>query len=167
LLPGQVPAQEARCAAVGKVLRSASVSPGAKLDAGHRALVFGGGDDPINFVSARDVAAVIDQVSSTARLLTGPITCHLDGIDQRHRLASWYADMSRSYHLGRDSYPLFTGEGVNQPSGNDSASEITEIKNRGHALTIDNGWREVAETASPSSNGSHNSAPSVGVDSVE
>jgi hypothetical protein len=51
--------------------------------------------------------------------------------------------MSRSYHQGRDSYPLFTGEGVNQPSGNDSVSEITEIKNRGHALTIDNGCREV------------------------
>jgi hypothetical protein len=30
-----------------------------------------------------------------------------------------YADMSRSYHQCRDSYPLFTGEGVNQPSGND------------------------------------------------
>jgi hypothetical protein len=61
---------------------------------------------------------------------------------------------------------LFTGGGVNQRSGNDSVTEITEIKNRGHTLTIDNGWREVAETASPSSNGSRNSAPSVGVDNV-
>ena len=26
-------------------------------------------------------------------------------------------------------------------------TEITEIPNRGHALTIDSGWREVAETA--------------------
>jgi non-heme chloroperoxidase len=30
---------------------------------------------------------------------------------------------------------------------NDSVTEITEIPNRGHALTIDNGWREVADTA--------------------
>ena len=34
-----------------------------------------------------------------------------------------------------------------QQQDNDSVTEITEIKNRGHALTIDNGWREVAETA--------------------
>ena len=34
-----------------------------------------------------------------------------------------------------------------QQQDNDSITEITEIKNRGHALTIDNGWREVAETA--------------------
>jgi non-heme chloroperoxidase len=26
-------------------------------------------------------------------------------------------------------------------------TEITKIDDRGHALTIDNGWREVAETA--------------------
>ena len=26
-------------------------------------------------------------------------------------------------------------------------TEIIEIKGRGHALTIDNGWREVADTA--------------------
>jgi pimeloyl-ACP methyl ester carboxylesterase len=30
---------------------------------------------------------------------------------------------------------------------NESVTEITEIPNRGHALTIDNGWREVADTA--------------------
>jgi pimeloyl-ACP methyl ester carboxylesterase len=30
---------------------------------------------------------------------------------------------------------------------NDSVTEITEIPNRGHALTIDGGWREVADTA--------------------
>jgi non-heme chloroperoxidase len=30
---------------------------------------------------------------------------------------------------------------------NESTTEITEIKNRGHALTIDSGWREVADTA--------------------
>jgi non-heme chloroperoxidase len=26
-------------------------------------------------------------------------------------------------------------------------TEIVEMKNRGHALTIDSGWREVADTA--------------------
>jgi non-heme chloroperoxidase len=30
---------------------------------------------------------------------------------------------------------------------NESVTEIVEIPNRGHALTIDSGWREVAETA--------------------
>ena len=30
---------------------------------------------------------------------------------------------------------------------NDGVTEITEMKNRGHALTIDSGWREVADTA--------------------
>lgn len=30
---------------------------------------------------------------------------------------------------------------------NEGVTEITEIPNRGHALTIDNGWREVADTA--------------------
>jgi non-heme chloroperoxidase len=30
---------------------------------------------------------------------------------------------------------------------NDGVTEIVEIPNRGHALTIDSGWREVAETA--------------------
>ena len=30
---------------------------------------------------------------------------------------------------------------------NAGVTEITEIPNRGHALTIDSGWREVAETA--------------------
>jgi pimeloyl-ACP methyl ester carboxylesterase len=30
---------------------------------------------------------------------------------------------------------------------NSSVTEIIEIPNRGHALTIDSGWREVAETA--------------------
>jgi pimeloyl-ACP methyl ester carboxylesterase len=31
--------------------------------------------------------------------------------------------------------------------GNTGVTEIVEIKNRGHALTIDHGWREVADTA--------------------
>jgi pimeloyl-ACP methyl ester carboxylesterase len=30
---------------------------------------------------------------------------------------------------------------------NDGVTEIVEISNRGHALTIDSGWREVADTA--------------------
>jgi pimeloyl-ACP methyl ester carboxylesterase len=30
---------------------------------------------------------------------------------------------------------------------NDSVTEIVKLENRGHALTIDSGWREVAETA--------------------
>jgi non-heme chloroperoxidase len=32
-------------------------------------------------------------------------------------------------------------------SRNEAVTEITEIPNRGHALTIDSGWREVADTA--------------------
>jgi pimeloyl-ACP methyl ester carboxylesterase len=34
-----------------------------------------------------------------------------------------------------------------QQEDNDGVTEIVEIKNRGHALTIDSGWREVADTA--------------------
>jgi non-heme chloroperoxidase len=30
---------------------------------------------------------------------------------------------------------------------NPGVTEITEIKGRGHSLTIDSGWREVANTA--------------------
>ena len=30
---------------------------------------------------------------------------------------------------------------------NPGVTEIVEIKGRGHSLTIDNGWREVADTA--------------------
>jgi esterase/lipase len=30
---------------------------------------------------------------------------------------------------------------------NKSVTEIVEMKDRGHALTIDGGWREVADTA--------------------
>jgi pimeloyl-ACP methyl ester carboxylesterase len=30
---------------------------------------------------------------------------------------------------------------------NDGVTEIVKIPNRGHALTIDGGWREVADTA--------------------
>ena len=34
-----------------------------------------------------------------------------------------------------------------QQAQNTSTTEIVEIPNRGHALTIDSGWREVADTA--------------------
>jgi non-heme chloroperoxidase len=34
-----------------------------------------------------------------------------------------------------------------QKRNEDAVTEITEIKGRGHALTIDSGWREVADTA--------------------
>ena len=34
-----------------------------------------------------------------------------------------------------------------QQQDNQGVTEIVEIKGRGHALTIDSGWREVAETA--------------------
>jgi non-heme chloroperoxidase len=30
---------------------------------------------------------------------------------------------------------------------NEGITEIVKIQNRGHALTIDSGWREVADTA--------------------
>jgi non-heme chloroperoxidase len=32
-------------------------------------------------------------------------------------------------------------------SRNPAVTEITKIPNRGHSLTIDSGWREVADTA--------------------
>ncbi|MEA2178740.1 MAG: hypothetical protein QOG77_2037 [Solirubrobacteraceae bacterium] len=35
----------------------------------------------------------------------------------------------------------------NRQAHNDGVTEITEMKGRGHALTIDSGWREVADTA--------------------
>ena len=34
-----------------------------------------------------------------------------------------------------------------QQNDNEGVTEIVEIPNRGHALTIDSGWREVADTA--------------------
>ena len=34
-----------------------------------------------------------------------------------------------------------------QERGNQSVTEIVKIPNRGHSLTIDSGWREVAEKA--------------------
>ena len=34
-----------------------------------------------------------------------------------------------------------------QQEDNEGVTEIVEIKGRGHALTIDSGWREVADIA--------------------
>ena len=34
-----------------------------------------------------------------------------------------------------------------QQAKNEGVTEIVEIQDRGHALTIDSGWREVADTA--------------------
>ena len=34
-----------------------------------------------------------------------------------------------------------------QQQGNEGVTEIAEAKGRGHALTVDSGWREVAEEA--------------------
>jgi non-heme chloroperoxidase len=36
---------------------------------------------------------------------------------------------------------------VVQQKGNPGVTEIVEIPNRGHSLTIDSGWREVCDTA--------------------
>jgi non-heme chloroperoxidase len=40
-----------------------------------------------------------------------------------------------------------TNASSQQQEHNQGVTEIVEIKNRGHALTIDSGWREVADTA--------------------
>ena len=40
-----------------------------------------------------------------------------------------------------------TNASFKQQERNPGVTEIVEIANRGHALTIDSGWREVAETA--------------------
>jgi pimeloyl-ACP methyl ester carboxylesterase len=40
-----------------------------------------------------------------------------------------------------------TNASYKQQKGNKDVTEITEMPGRGHALTIDSGWREVAETA--------------------
>ena len=40
-----------------------------------------------------------------------------------------------------------TNASYKHQSHNTSVTEIVEIPNRGHALTIDSGWREVAEIA--------------------
>jgi pimeloyl-ACP methyl ester carboxylesterase len=43
--------------------------------------------------------------------------------------------------------PAIANASYKQQQDNQGVTEIIEIKNRGHALTIDSGWREVADTA--------------------
>jgi pimeloyl-ACP methyl ester carboxylesterase len=43
--------------------------------------------------------------------------------------------------------PAIANASYKQQQGNPGVTELIEIKNRGHALTIDSGWREVADTA--------------------
>jgi pimeloyl-ACP methyl ester carboxylesterase len=43
--------------------------------------------------------------------------------------------------------PAIANASFEQQEKNDGITEIVEILNRGHALTIDSGWREVADTA--------------------
>jgi non-heme chloroperoxidase len=40
-----------------------------------------------------------------------------------------------------------TNASYKQQARDKGVTEIVEMKNRGHALTIDSGWREVADTA--------------------
>jgi non-heme chloroperoxidase len=42
--------------------------------------------------------------------------------------------------------PAVATASYKQQQDNPGVTEIVEIKNRGHALTIDSGWREVADT---------------------
>jgi non-heme chloroperoxidase len=43
--------------------------------------------------------------------------------------------------------PSIANASYRQQVGNPGVTEIVEIPNRGHALTIDSGWREVCDTA--------------------
>jgi non-heme chloroperoxidase len=43
--------------------------------------------------------------------------------------------------------PVVANASYKQQQDNPGLTEIIETKNRGHALTIDSGWREVADTA--------------------
>jgi non-heme chloroperoxidase len=43
--------------------------------------------------------------------------------------------------------PAIANASYKQQRDNEGVTEIVEMKNRGHALTIDSGWRQVAETA--------------------
>jgi len=43
--------------------------------------------------------------------------------------------------------PALTNAAYKLQSRNDGVTEIVEMPGRGHAITIDHGWREVAETA--------------------
>jgi pimeloyl-ACP methyl ester carboxylesterase len=43
--------------------------------------------------------------------------------------------------------PAIANASYKKQERNEGVTEIVEIPNRGHALTIDSGWREVADTA--------------------
>ncbi len=43
--------------------------------------------------------------------------------------------------------PAIANASYRQQQDNQGVTEIVQMPNRGHALTIDNGWREVADTA--------------------
>ncbi len=50
--------------------------------------------------------------------------------------------------LSDNTSPLAIGRAAyKQQQANEGVTEIAEIPDRGHALTIDHGWREVADTA--------------------
>ena len=74
-------------------------------------------------------------------------------------LNPWTEAKVDTAHPGRGPMLLISGEkdhtvppaivsaSYKKQSRNQSLTEIAQIKNRGHALTIDSGWREVADTA--------------------
>ncbi len=43
--------------------------------------------------------------------------------------------------------PAIANAAYNRQKGNPGVTEYVEITDRGHSLTIDHGWREVADTA--------------------
>jgi len=74
-------------------------------------------------------------------------------------LNPWTEDQVDTAHPGRGPLLIISGEKDNtvpwaiahasyeRQQRNPGVTEITEIKGRGHSLTIDAGWREVADTA--------------------
>ena len=54
--------------------------------------------------------------------------------------------------------PPVVANAFSKQQDNQGVTEIIEIKNRGHALTIDSSWREVADTALAFVNDSHSRA---------
>jgi len=43
--------------------------------------------------------------------------------------------------------PVLANAAYERQSRNEAVTEIVEMPGRGHSITIDHGWREVAETA--------------------
>ena len=62
----------------------------------------------------------------------------IDGQALVHRPTAW-APPSSPWAIANASFK--------RQRRNTGVTEIVEVPNRGHALTIDSGWREVAETA--------------------